>query len=94
MNVSNNRQTYILPNKAFAYKKSHDRFIEMAAAPKWLVTLHRFAVLYFARFLCTIFRGKGLSVRPTATNQNAILKCSATELARKIRRQEVSYLYD
>lgn len=60
----------------------------MAASPKWLVTLHRFVVLYFARFLCTVFRGKGAAVQPTSND--AILKCSATALARKIRRQELT----
>lgn len=62
----------------------------MAATSKWLVHLHRFAVLYFARFLCTIFRGRGQAVQPLAADQDAIFKCSATTLARKIRRQEVS----
>lgn len=56
--------------------------------PAWITSIHRFAVLYFARLLFTIFRGKGTSVQPTTND--AIFKCSATQLAGKIRRQEVS----
>lgn len=64
-------------------------------APPWLLTLHRYAVFYFVRFLCKLFKGTGQAVKPT--RNDAIFKCSATDLAGKIRRSEVylkvKYIY-
>lgn len=61
-----------------------------ASSPRWLVQLHRFFVLYLTRIVYTLVRGRGRPVPAVGAADAAILKCSATQLALKIRRREVS----
>lgn len=53
---------------------------------EYLLVIHRYAVLHFIRFLLS-FKGTGRTIPPTVNKE--ILQCSATDLARKIRKKEV-----
>lgn len=61
----------------------------MAVSKKWLVNFQRYIALILNRLFFLIFYGKGATI-PAIPNSASILKCSATELARRIRCQEVS----